>query len=45
MSEINVDAQFVKAGIANLLKTQAPSVEMQNGCIYCTLRNEVLYVF
>jgi len=42
MSEINIDAQFIKAGTANLSKTQESLVEMQNGCICCTLRDDLL---
>jgi G3E family GTPase len=42
MSEINIDAQFIKAGSANLSKTQESLVEMQNGCICCTLRDDLL---
>jgi G3E family GTPase len=42
MSEINIDAQWIKEGRANLSKTQETLVELQNGCICCTLREDLL---
>ena len=39
MSEFNVDAQLVKA--VHLEKTEARLVEMSNGCICCTLREDL----
>ncbi len=42
MSEINVDAQLVREGGANLSRTEERLVEMSNGCICCTLREDLL---
>ncbi len=41
MSEVNIDAQFV-AGEAALSRTDEKLVEMTNGCICCTLRDDLL---
>jgi len=42
MSEVNIDAELVRAGDANLSHTQEKLVEMTNGCICCTLRDDLL---
>ncbi|MDZ4671833.1 MAG: GTP-binding protein [Phototrophicales bacterium] len=42
MSEINIDAQLVRDGTANLSRTDEKLVEMTNGCICCTLRDDLL---
>jgi G3E family GTPase len=42
MSEVNVDAQLVKSGDAQLSRTEEKMVEMSNGCICCTLREDLL---
>jgi len=42
MSEVNIDAEWVKGGEANLSRTDEQLVEMTNGCICCTLREDLL---
>jgi G3E family GTPase len=42
MSEINIDAQLVRGGGAALSRTEEQMVEMTNGCICCTLREDLL---
>jgi G3E family GTPase len=41
MSDVNIDAQLVAHG-SELTRTDARMVEMSNGCICCTLREDLL---
>ncbi|WP_254602770.1 GTP-binding protein [Sphingomonas bacterium] len=42
MSEVNIDAELVRGGDAALARGQDALVEMSNGCICCTLREDLL---
>ena len=42
MSEVNIDADLVRSGGADLSRTEEALVEMSNGCICCTLRDDLL---
>ncbi len=42
MSEVNIDANLVENGGGNLSKTEEKLIEMSNGCICCTLREDLL---
>lgn len=44
MSEVNIDADLVRNGDAALSHTEEKMVEMSNGCICCTLREDLLEV-
>lgn len=42
MSEVNVDAETLRRGDAALSQTEEKLVEMSNGCICCTLREDLM---
>ena len=42
MSEVNIDADLVRSGGSGLSHTEETLVELSNGCICCTLRDDLL---
>ncbi len=42
MSEVNIDSQLIAGGNARLSRTDEKLIEMTNGCICCTLREDLL---
>jgi len=42
MSEVNIDAELIRQGDADLLRREEKLVELTNGCICCTLRDDLL---
>jgi G3E family GTPase len=42
LSEVNIDAALVRQGGAELARTDETLVEMSNGCICCTLREDLM---
>lgn len=42
MSEVNIDASLIRDGGADLSRTDEKLVEFSNGCICCTLRDDLM---
>jgi len=42
MSEVNIDADLIRGGGSDLSRTDEKLIEMTNGCICCTLRDDLL---
>ena len=45
MSEVNIDAELVAKNSSHLSRSNEKLVEMTNGCICCTLREDLLEQF
>lgn len=44
MAEIGIDAELVRGGQATMRQSREQIVELSNGCICCTLRDDLLQV-
>ncbi len=42
MSEVNIDADLIRKGGGGLSRTDEKLIEMSNGCICCTLHDDLL---
>jgi G3E family GTPase len=43
MSEVNIDSALLSTGGAGLSRTEEKLVEMSKGCVFCTLREDLLH--
>ena len=44
MAEVGIDAEAVRGGQTMMRQSQERIVELSNGCICCTLRDDLLQV-
>ncbi len=44
MAEVGIDAEAVRGGQSTIQQSQDHVVELSNGCICCTLRDDLLQV-